>query len=181
MYITVYIAVALALLSAIAILLVVRSRKVFEQKTKTLTTLVDTWAEQKQQESETVAKEAEEEEEEPQTDTQEKSNELFSRIVKLMEEEKLYTNEELSRDMLAGKLCTNYKYVVKAIKDSTGNSMTIFINDYRLGHASRLLRETDESIAIVAELSGFSHRSLTRHFQAKFGITPSEYRRNHRK
>lgn len=180
MDITVYIAVALALLSAIAILLVVRSRKVFEQKTKTLTTLVDTWAEQKQQESETVAKEAEEEEE-PQTDTQEKSNELFSRIVKLMEEEKLYTNEELSRDMLAGKLCTNYKYVVKAIKDSTGNSMTIFINDYRLGHASRLLRETDESIAIVAELSGFSHRSLTRHFQAKFGITPSEYRRNHRK
>ena len=180
MDITVYIAVALALLSALAILLVVRSRKVFEQKTTTLTTLVDTWAEQKQQESETVAKEAEEEEE-PQTDTQEKSNELFSRIVKLMEEEKLYTNEELSRDMLAGKLCTNYKYVVKAIKDSTGNSMTIFINDYRLGHASRLLRETDESIAIVAELSGFSHRSLTRHFQAKFGITPSEYRRNHRK
>lgn len=179
MDITVYIAVALALLSAIAILLVVRSRKVFEQKTTTLTTLVDTWAEQKQQESETVAKEAEEEE--LQTDTQEKSNELFSRIVKLMEEEKLYTNEELSRDMLAGKLCTNYKYVVKAIKDSTGNSMTIFINDYRLRHASRLLRETDESIAIVAELSGFSHRSLTRHFQAKFGITPSEYRRNHRK
>ena len=179
MDITVYIAVALALLSAIAILLVVRSRKVFEQKTTTLTTFVDTWAEQKQQESETVAKEAEEEE--PQTDTQENSNELFSRIVKLMEEEKLYTNEELSRDMLAGKLCTNYKYVVKAIKDSTGNSITTFINDYRLGHASRLLRETDESIAIVAELSGFSHRSLTRHFQAKFGITPSEYRRNHRK
>ena len=179
MDITVYIAVALALLSAIAILLVVRSRKVFEQKTKTITTHVDTWAEQKQQESETVAKEAEEEE--PQTDTQENSNELFSRIVKLMEEEKLYTNEELSRDMLAGKLCTNYKYVVKAIKDCTGNSITTFINDYRLGHASRLLRETDESIAIVAELSGFSHRSLTRHFQAKFGITPSEYRRNHRK
>ena len=179
MDITVYIAAALALLSAIAILLVVRSRKVFEQKTTTLTTRVDTWAEQKQQESETVAKEAEEEK--PQTDTQENSNELFSRIVKLMEEEKLYTNEELSRDMLAGKLCTNYKYVVKAIKDSTGNSITTFINDYRLGHASRLLRETDESIAIVAELSGFSHRSLTRHFQAKFGITPSEYRRNHRK
>ena len=179
MDITVFIAIALALLSAIALLLVVRSRKVFEQKTTTLTTLVDIWAEQKQQESETVAKEAEEEE--PQTDTQEKSNELFSRIVKLMEEEKLYTNEELSRDMLAGKLCTNYKYVVKAIKDSTGNSITTFINDYRLGQASRLLRETDESIAIVAELSGFSHRSLTRHFQAKFGITPSEYRRNHRK
>ena len=50
MDITVYIAVALALLSAIAILLVVRSRKVFEQKTTTLTTLIDTWAEQKQQE-----------------------------------------------------------------------------------------------------------------------------------
>ena len=107
MDITVYIAVALALLSAIAILLVVRSRKVFEQKTTTLTTLVDTWAEQKQQESETVAKEAEEEE--PQTDTQENSNELFSRIVKLMEEEKLYTNEELSRDML---LVCNFCHII---------------------------------------------------------------------
>ena len=118
MDITVFIAIALALLSAIALLLVVRSRKVFEQKTTTLTTLVDTWTEKKQQESETVAKEAEEEET-PQTDTPDKTNELFSRIVKLMEEEKLYTNEELTRDMLARKLCTNYKYVVKAIKDCT--------------------------------------------------------------
>ena len=94
-----------------------------------------------------------------------------------MEEQQLYTDEDLNRDMIAEKLGTNYKYVVKAIKDCTGETLTAFINGYRMRHATRLLRDTDDSIAIIAEISGFSHRTLTRLFQAQFGITPSEYRK----
>ena len=126
------------------------------------------------------AKEAEESEEAKEAEEaaiSAKSRELFPKIVKLMEEQQLYTDEDLNRDMIAEKLGTNYKYVVKAIKDCTGETLTAFINGYRMRHATRLLRDTDDSIAIIAEISGFSHRTLTRLFQAQFGITPSEYRK----
>ena len=106
-----------------------------------------------------------------------RSNILFVKIVKLMEDEHLFTDEDLNRNMIAEKLGTNYKYVVQAIKDCTGDTLTSFINGYRLRHATRLLHETDDSIAIIAELSGFSHRTLTRLFQTQYGITPSEYRK----
>lgn len=108
----------------------------------------------------------------------ETSKMLFAKLVRLMEYDRIYTNEDLNREMLAQKLCTNYKYVVKAIKEcDNGNSLTNFINTYRLRHATRLLSETDDSIMIVAEASGFSHRTLTRLFQEQFGMTPTEYRK----
>ena len=118
------------------------------------------------------------EEEEKKAEPSETSRMLFARIVRLMEVEHIYTDEDLTRDMLAKRLGTNYKYVVKAIKDcDNGNSLINFVNTYRLRHATRLLTETSDPIVLVAELSGFSQRTLTRLFQTQFGMSPAEYRR----
>lgn len=118
------------------------------------------------------------EEEEKKAEPSETSRMLFAKIVRLMEVEHIYTDEDLTRDMLAKRLGTNYKYVVKAIKDcDNGNSLINFVNTYRLRHATRLLTETSDPIVLVAELSGFSQRTLTRLFQTQFGMSPAEYRR----
>ena len=118
------------------------------------------------------------EEEEKKAEPSETSRMLFARIVRLMEVEHIYTDEDLTRDMLAKRLGTNYKYVVKAIKDcDNGNSLVNFVNTYRLRHATRLLTETSDPIVLVAELSGFSQRTLTRLFQTQYGMSPAEYRR----
>lgn len=118
------------------------------------------------------------EEEEKKSEPSETSRMLFARIVRLMEVEHIYTDEDLTRDMLAKRLGTNYKYVVKAIKDcDNGNSLINFVNTYRLRHATRLLTETSDPIVLVAELSGFSQRTLTRLFQTQYGMSPAEYRR----
>lgn len=118
------------------------------------------------------------EEEEKKAEPSETSRMLFARIVRLMEVEHIYTDEDLTRDMLAKRLGTNYKYVVKAIKDcDNGNSLINFVNTYRLRHATRLLAETTDPIVLVAEMSGFSQRTLTRLFQTQFGMSPAEYRR----
>lgn len=118
------------------------------------------------------------EKEEKKAEPSETSRMLFARIVRLMEVEHIYTDEDLTRDMLAKRLGTNYKYVVKAIKDcDNGNSLINFVNTYRLRHATRLLTETSDPIVLVAELSGFSQRTLTRLFQTQFGMSPAEYRR----
>lgn len=184
--------IALTIVTIVLLVLVVRSRNVLDKKKQLLTILIDRWIASRQQATEATvaeideteeAKEAEESEEAKEAEEAEeaaisaKSRELFPKIVKLMEDQQLYTDEDLNRDMIAEKLGTNYKYVVKAIKDCTGETLTAFINGYRMRHATRLLRDTDDSIAIIAEISGFSHRTLTRLFQAQFGITPSEYRK----
>lgn len=111
--------------------------------------------------------------EEPSTEQQ-----LFSRICKLMNEEKPYTEETLNRDVLAQMLCTNAKYVEQAIRQcSKGETVSDFINRYRLENVARLLISTSDPIAIIGELSGIPSRAtLARLFRNAYGMTPSEYR-----
>jgi AraC-like DNA-binding protein len=111
--------------------------------------------------------------EEPNTEQQ-----LFSRICKLMNEEKPYTEETLNRDVLAQMLCTNAKYVEQAIRQcSKGETVSDFINRYRLENVARLLISTSDPIAIIGELSGIPSRAtLARLFRNAYGMTPSEYR-----
>lgn len=111
--------------------------------------------------------------EEPSTEQQ-----LFSRICKLMNEEKPYTEETLNRDVLAQMLCTNAKYVEQAIRQcSKGETVSDFINRYRLENVTRLLISTSDPIAIIGELSGIPSRAtLARLFRNAYGMTPSEYR-----
>jgi AraC-like DNA-binding protein len=111
--------------------------------------------------------------EEPSTEQQ-----LISRICKLMNEEKPYTEETLNRDVLAQMLCTNAKYVEQAIRQcSKGETVSDFINRYRLENVARLLISTSDPIAIIGELSGIPSRAtLARLFRNAYGMTPSEYR-----
>ena len=103
---------------------------------------------------------------------------LFRRLCTLMDEQQPYTDENLNRDTLASLLGTNEKYVVQAIREcSRGETVTGFINRYRLEHVARLLKSTDDSIAIIGELSGIPSRvTLSRLFRNAYGMTCREYR-----
>lgn len=104
---------------------------------------------------------------------------LYRRLCTLMDEQKPYTDENLNRDTLASLLGTNEKYVVQAIREcSHGETVTDFINHYRLEHVARLLKSTDDPIAIIGELSGIPSRAtLARLFRNAYGMTPTEYRK----
>src|SRR5690606_35015842 len=53
-----------------------------------------------------------------------------------------------------------------------------FITKTRVAAASRLLLESDHSIAEIAQACGFyDHSAFTRAFRTATGVTPSEYRR----
>ena len=103
---------------------------------------------------------------------------LYRRICTLMDEEKPYTDETLNRDVLAQMLGTNAKYVEQAIRQcSKGETVSDFINRYRLEHVARLLKNTDKPIAVIGEISGIPSRAtLGRLFRIAYGMTPSEYR-----
>ena len=96
-----------------------------------------------------------------------------------MDEKQPYTDETLNRDTLAQMAGTNGKYVEQAIRQcSKGETVSDFINRYRLEHVVRLLKTTSDPIAIVGELSGIPSRAtLARLFRNAYGMTPSEFRR----
>ena len=107
------------------------------------------------------------------------AQQLFIRIVELMDKEKPYTDAELNRDSLAAMLATNHRYVDDAIRECSNNlSTNAFINSYRVDHAARLLTDTNDSISIIAELSGFANRTtFNEQFRNRYKMTPSEYRK----
>ncbi|SEA73768.1 Helix-turn-helix domain-containing protein [Xylanibacter ruminicola] len=104
---------------------------------------------------------------------------LYRRLCTLMDEQKPYTDAELNRNMLAQLLGTNEKYVEQAIRQcSKGETVSDFINRYRLEHVARLLKTTNDPIAIIGELSGIPSRvTLARLFRNAYGMTPTEYRK----
>ena len=104
---------------------------------------------------------------------------LFRRLCTLMDEQQPYTDETLNRDTLAQLLGSNGKYVEQAIRQcSKGETVSDFINRYRLEHVARLLKTTSDPIAIIGELSGIPSRAtLARLFRNAYGMTPSEYRK----
>ena len=66
------------------------------------------------------------------------------------------------------------------IKKRTGKTFVESLNEIRLGHASRLLIDTTETIAEVSYKCGFNNLSyFNRIFRKKNGCTPKEFRLNY--
>jgi AraC-like DNA-binding protein len=66
------------------------------------------------------------------------------------------------------------------IKRHTGYSFVDSLNEIRLGHVSRMLLDTSQTIAEVAFNCGFNNiANFNRIFKAKKGLTPNEFRKNY--
>lgn len=64
------------------------------------------------------------------------------------------------------------------IKKHLNKTFTEYLNDFRLKHASELIRTTDSGIADVAYASGFeSVTYFNKLFKLKYGVTPTEFKK----
>ena len=103
---------------------------------------------------------------------------LYRRLCELMTQPDIFTDPELDRSRLAQLLGTNEHYVTDAISAcADGKSVSGFLNEYRVRHAAHLLATTKDSVALIAELSGFSRSSFFRIFGEIYGMSPSDYRK----
>ena len=67
----------------------------------------------------------------------------------------------------------------RLMKQRTGRSFVDFVNDYRIGFASRWLTETNQTIAEIAFRCGFFNISnFNRIFRKIKACTPVQYREN---
>jgi AraC family transcriptional regulator len=86
---------------------------------------------------------------------------------------------DVSLHMLAELAHLSADHFVRAFRGATGTTPHRFVLDQRLGHAAAMLKADRASIADVAHACGFrsaAHFSVK--FHARFGVTPSQYRRS---
>ena len=79
--------------------------------------------------------------------------------------------------------CTPYSYsrLATLFKRYVGESLIDYINDKKMGYAKRLLRTTRLTTLQISETIGYSSLSSLNHlFKKKYGITPSEYRKEYK-
>lgn len=112
---------------------------------------------------------------------QDKMNLLYTELCRLMDQEHLYAEAQLTREKMAERLGTNRTYLTHIIKEKTGQSYLQFINSYRINEAIRILSDKEQVNYPLKQIwndLGFSSPStFFKLFQQAVGITPSMYRK----
>jgi transcriptional regulator GlxA family with amidase domain len=93
----------------------------------------------------------------------------------------LHAHEPLTQPAVARAAGMSTSRFREFFKDTTGWGFAHYLRDLRVERAAKLLRETDDSIATIAHMTGFADQShLMRCFKAKHGTAPLGYRKKHR-
>lgn len=102
---------------------------------------------------------------------------LAATVRQLFEEEKIYLNPKLKLSDVARMAGTNRTYLSRFFNVENGQTFCDFVNNYRVEHATQLLRTSSYTVLEVAEKSGFNSVSTFRRaFVAAHECSPNEYR-----
>ncbi|HWN97007.1 MAG TPA: AraC family transcriptional regulator [Methylomirabilota bacterium] len=99
------------------------------------------------------------------------------RLKKIFEHVSARPAEKLSVHSAARLAGMSAPRFMKTFKQVAGMTLVAYLNHVRLTNAARLLRETDHSIAEIADAAGFADQSyFDKRFKRAFGCTPREFR-----
>lgn len=104
---------------------------------------------------------------------------LFCRMEQLMDTEKLYLQQDLSREKMCKLMKTDKNHMTKMFQLYVEEAnLPAYINSKRVCHAAYLIKEKPHcKMATIATESGFSTvRSFNRLFKEQTGMTPLEFR-----
>lgn len=88
-------------------------------------------------------------------------------------------NQEISLPNVASLVHMTPNYFCRYFKKITHKTFVTFVNEVKIGHACRLLIETDNTISQVSFASGFRNiTNFNKQFKAIKKMSPSEYRSN---
>ena len=90
--------------------------------------------------------------------------------------------EDLTLNNLAARLNYSLPYISKRFKDEMGESFIHYLQGCRVTQASRLLAQTDLSLAEITEMVGYRDvKFFSDLFKRVTGISPSSYRKQEKK
>ncbi len=102
---------------------------------------------------------------------------ILNKVTHYMEDQKAYTDSELTLKKLADELELKAYLISKSINNLTGKSFSDFVNTYRVESAIDLL---DQNLTVqqVMHASGFNSKTpFHKAFKKIVGQTPNEYRK----
>ena len=104
---------------------------------------------------------------------------ITERLYELMEEEKAYTDEELTLAELARELSISPHQLSELLNGKINKNFNTFINEYRVREAKKLLVEdADRSILSVGIAAGFnSNSTFNTVFTRSEGMSPGKFRK----
>lgn len=113
-------------------------------------------------------------------DSKEKmETDLFRKIEALMENDRIYRNQEISLDSLSEMLGTNRTYISNVINKYSGMSFSSYINSFRIKEATEIISDTSREVILKVLYSKIGYNSISsfyRAFQKETGCTPMVYR-----
>lgn len=87
-------------------------------------------------------------------------------------------NKKLTVEQIASACGYSASHFMRWFKNMTGSGFIGYLIEYRLGRAALALRDTDDTILNISEANGFDNLSnFNRLFKKKYGITPSQFRK----
>lgn len=106
-----------------------------------------------------------------------KMNNLYTRIMHVMDEKKPFLDSEFDMDELADIMYSNKLYLSRTINVMSGRNFRQFVNYHRIQYAMDLFKKDPKlHISEVSEMSGFhSPVSFNMSFKINTGKTPSEW------
>ncbi len=115
--------------------------------------------------------------------TKEKTH--LQRFKKLMEEEQLYENPDLSLEDVAARLAISAGYLSQLINAQEGESFTSLLQAYRVEKVKEMLLDSTFNqynlLAIGLEAGFKSKSAFYQTFKKKTGLTPNQFKKTHDK
>ncbi|HEY4789648.1 MAG TPA: helix-turn-helix transcriptional regulator, partial [Bacteroidales bacterium] len=153
---------------------IVKSERLLYEKKKELENIIDSYREQNINDNHIHA-------EKYSQSKLDKTDEklLLESIEKLMTDDKLFLQSDLSLDKLAKQLGTNRSYISQVINDNYKQNFNNFLNQYRIKEVCYLLSDPvnqNKTIEGIAQEVGFnSITTFNRCFKKHTGVNPSFY------
>lgn len=96
----------------------------------------------------------------------------------VLSEIEAHYDQKLTIEKMAGRCGYSASHFMRWFKEMTGTSFAGYLIEFRLGHAARELKNTNDTILEIAQRNGFDNLSnFNRLFKKRFHATPSQFRK----
>lgn len=107
----------------------------------------------------------------------EKMELIASKLNKVMAENRLFMEENLSLNRLSLAISVSENHISETFSQYLDINFFHFVNEFRIKEAKKLLQSTDNSVSNIMFKVGFNSKStFNTAFKKSLGVTPSSYR-----
>lgn len=113
-----------------------------------------------------------------------KNNHYLLELDRLLSEEKIFLDPDLSRDQVAERLGISSGYLSQIINTATATNFTSYINQHRVEEVKKMILDPEAqkySLLAIGLEAGFKSKSaFYTTFKKQTGKTPTEFKKSHR-